>query len=173
MTFGESNEPYNTLVKVFSSSGDVNREKLRLLVPYLERRAVPEGLVLWEQNQNPDGLYLIESGVLRASYRFAGYTPAVEESMVPGTLAGELSALARLPRDSTVIVERQAVLWKLSVESMQRLQNEDPTLATTFMQVVMKGEFLLKKLPTRQLTPLIIAAKIDYDILLSALATRQ
>lgn len=140
-TFTESNEPYNTIIKVFSSSENIGRERLRLLVPYLERCAVPEGIVLWKQNQNADGLYLIESGVLRASYKFAEHTPTVEESMVPGTLAGELSALAGLPRDSTVVVERQAVIWKLSVENLQRLQTEDPTLATTFMKIVMKGEF--------------------------------
>lgn len=140
LAFGEATEPYNTLVKAFSSYGDVDRERLRPLGPYLERCAVPEGLVLWRQDQNPDGLYLIESGVLRASYKFAEHTPAVEESMVPGTLAGELSALAGLPRNATVVVERQAILWKLSVHNMHRLENDDPALATTFLQLVLKGE---------------------------------
>ena len=140
-TFTESIEPYNTIVKAFSSSENNGRERLRLLVPYLERCAVPEGMVLWKQNENADGLYFIESGVLRASYQFAEHTPIVEESMVPGTLAGELSALTGLLRDSTVVVERQAVIWKLSVENLHRLQIEDPTLATIFMKNVMKGEF--------------------------------
>jgi len=152
---GESAEPYNTLIKAFSSYGDVNREKLRPLVPYLERRSVPEGMILWKQNEDPDGLYFIESGVLRASYKFADHTPSVDESMVPGTLAGELSALAGLPRNATVVVERQAVLWKLSIPNLRRLEKDNPALATTFMQLVLK------------------AAKIDYDVLLSALATRQ
>jgi SulP family sulfate permease len=152
---GESAEPYNTLIKAFSSYGDVNREKLRPLVPYLERRSVPEGMILWKQNEDPDGLYFIESGVLRASYKFADHTPSVDESMVPGTLAGELSALAGLPRNATVVVERQAVLWKLSISNLRRLEKDNPALATTFMQLVLK------------------AAKIDYDVLLSALATRQ
>ena len=172
-TFSESTEPYNTIVKAFSSSENNGRERLRLLVPYLKRCAVPEGMVLWEQNETADGLYFIESGVLRASYKFAEHSAAVEESMVPGTLTGELSALTGLPRDSTVVVERQAVIWKLSVENLQRMQIEDPALATIFMKSVMKGEskissrmdYLELRLPT--------AAKVDYDILLAALATRQ
>lgn len=137
---GESSEPYNTLIKAFSSYGDINREKLRPLVPYLERRSVPEGTILWEQNEDPDGLYIIESGVLRASYKFADHTPSVEESMVPGTLAGELSALAGLPRNATVVVERQAVLWKLTIRNLRRLEKDNPALATTFMQLVLKGD---------------------------------
>ncbi|KZP23932.1 hypothetical protein FIBSPDRAFT_736539 [Athelia psychrophila] len=155
MAADDTSEPYNTLVRAFSSYGDIGRDKIRPLIPYLERMSVPEGLVLFNQNDEADGLYLIESGVLRASYKFAEHTPRIEESMVPGALAGELSALAGLPRNATVAVERQAVLWKLSTESMQRLENENPEMSRIFIQLVLK------------------AAKMDYDILLSALATRQ
>jgi sulfate permease, SulP family len=61
--------------------------------------------------------------------------------MVPGTLAGELSALTDLPRNATVVVERQAVVWKLSTASMRRLESDDPTLARTFVQLVLKGDY--------------------------------
>jgi len=98
---------------------------------------------------------MIESGVLRAMYEFADHTPLTEECMVPGTLAGELSALSDLPRNATVVVERQAVLWRLTMERLRHLEAEHPLLARTFTQLVLK------------------AAKIDYDILLSALATRH
>jgi SulP family sulfate permease len=137
---GDSSEPYITLVRAFSSYGDVDHGRLQSLVPYLERSSVPEGLVLWRQGDDSDGLYLIESGVLRASYQFADHIPPVEESMVPGTLAGELSALTSLPRNATVVVERRAVLWKLSTANMRRLELDDPTLARTFVQFVLKGD---------------------------------
>jgi sulfate permease, SulP family len=136
---GESSEPYTTLVRTFSSYGDMDRDRLQLLAPYLERSLVPEGVVLWKQDQASDGLYLIESGVLKASYKFAEHIPLVEESMVPGTLAGELSALTGLSRNATVVVERQAVLWKLSADSLRRLEVDDPALARTFVQLVLKG----------------------------------
>jgi len=117
----------------------MDRDRLQLLAPYLERSLVPEGVVLWEQDQASDGLYLIESGVLKASYKFAEHIPLVEESMVPGTLAGELSALTGLSRNATVVVERQAVLWKLSADSLRRLEVDDTALARTFVQLVLKG----------------------------------
>ncbi|KAH7886685.1 sulfate transporter family-domain-containing protein [Phlebopus sp. FC_14] len=149
-----SSEPFQTLLKAFASRDNMVREGLTKLVPYFERVSVPEGLVLWEKEDEPDGLYIIESGILRASYKFADHTPVIEESMVSGTLAGELSALSGLPRNAKVIVERQAVLWKLSRESMRRLENDHPHLAQTFVRLVLK------------------AAKVDTDVLLAALATR-
>ncbi|KAJ7186860.1 sulfate transporter family-domain-containing protein [Mycena filopes] len=153
---GVSAEPYNTLVKAFSSYGDVDLEQFKPLLSYLQRMSVPDGQILWRQNDDPaDGLYIIESGVLRASYKFSDHSESIEESMVAGTLAGELSALANLPRNASVVVEHPAVLWKLSLDALRRLQDEEPVLARKFTQLVLK------------------AAKIDNDILLSALATRQ
>ncbi|KAJ7640445.1 sulfate transporter family-domain-containing protein [Mycena polygramma] len=150
-----SAEPYNTLVKAFSSYGDVDLEHFRPLLLYLQRISVPEGHTLFKQDDPADGLYIIESGVLRASYRFSDHSPSIEESMVPGTLAGELSALANLPRNASVMVERPAVLWKLSLQNLRRLEEGEPALARKFTQLVLK------------------AAKIDNDILLAAVATRQ
>ncbi|KAG6917412.1 hypothetical protein DXG01_002681 [Tephrocybe rancida] len=149
------NEPQNTLFKAFSSYGDLDLDLFRPINNYLERMAVPEGYVLWKQADPPDGLYIIESGVLRASYKFADHLQHVEESMVPGTVAGELSALSALPRNATVVVERAATLWKLSIENLARMEVEEPRLARYFIRLILK------------------AAKIDHDILLSALASRQ
>ena len=136
-------EPYNTLVKAFSSHGDVDFEVFRPIISYLERMSLEEGFVLWKQDDPSDGLYIIESGVLRASYEFADHTQSIEESMVPGTLAGELSALSDLPRNATTVVERPAVLWKLSIDNLRRLQAEEPLLAAIFMQLVLKGSLSL------------------------------
>jgi Cyclic nucleotide-binding domain len=94
--------------------------------------------VLWKQGDAADGVYVIGAGVLRATYSFA-HTPAIEESMVPGTLAGELSGLAGLPRNATVVAERAAVLWYLSEEALGRLGVENPELARTFTALVLKG----------------------------------
>jgi SulP family sulfate permease len=140
-------EPFNTLLNAFSSFHDVGHDTLRQIAPYFERFPAQEGVVLWENKDTPDGLYIIESGVLRASYKFAEHSPVIEESMVSGTLAGELSALSGMPRNARVVVERQAVLWKLSLENMRRLETEHPHLAQTFVQLVLKGKSSLNPHP--------------------------
>ena len=132
-------EPYSTLIKAFSSYGAVDREEFRPLVRYLERMSLPEGYVLWRQGDDPDGLYIIESGVLKAAYHFSEYARPTEESMVPGTVAGELSALSDSSRNATCTVERPAVVWKLSTASLKRMEMEDPVAARRFTKLVLKG----------------------------------
>ena len=139
MAVNEDAEPFATVVKTFASYGEVDRELFRPLAGYLERMALPEGYVLWTQDDEPDGLYLIESGVLRAVYHFAEHTPDTEESMVAGTLAGELSALSESARNATCIVERPAVVWKLGVVALRRMETEHPELARTFTRLLLKG----------------------------------
>ncbi|KAF9221142.1 hypothetical protein BS17DRAFT_712424 [Gyrodon lividus] len=149
-----SAEPFNTLFKAFGSYDTLDHTDFSALAPYFEQASFPEGFILWEIDDHPDGLYIIQSGVLRASYKFAEHTPVIEESMVSGTLAGEMSALSGLPRNARVVAERDVVLWKLSGEGMRRLENEHPHLAQRFVRLVLK------------------AAKVDTDTLLAALATR-
>ncbi|KAG9028683.1 hypothetical protein FRB95_006157 [Tulasnella sp. JGI-2019a] len=148
-------EPVNTLLKAFSSlSRALDESFLAQLVPYLKQVAVPEGHVLFKTKDTPDGMYFIEHGVLRATYQLADFAQNIEESMVSGTIAGELSALSGMPRNATVVAERQSVLWKLSVEDMERLEKDQPETAKAFVKLVLK------------------AAKTDYDVLLSSMANR-
>jgi SulP family sulfate permease len=133
-------EPANTIAKAFSYNPEFDAEQFKPLVNYLERQTLPEGHVLFKQGDDSDALYIIESGVLRALYRFAKHSPITEESMVPGTLAGELTGLSGLERNATVLVERDAVVWKLSREKLKVLEREQPELARVFTRLVMRGK---------------------------------
>ncbi|KAI0029574.1 sulfate transporter family-domain-containing protein, partial [Vararia minispora EC-137] len=145
---------FTTLSQAFSSHGPLDRALFSPLPHYLTRLSLPAGTTLWRASDRADALYLVEAGVLRATYAFAPPGRAIAESMVPGTLAGELSALAEAERNATVVVERAAVLWRLDVASLRRMEDERPELARALVTLVLK------------------AAKIDYDILLAALAAR-
>ena len=132
-------EPFIALRKVFSTyPSTIDLRELYPLKSYLERLMVGPGHVLWRQGDASDGLYIVESGVLRATYAFAEHTQNMEETMFAGTIAGELSALSDLPRNATVLVERPAVLWKLSSENLTRLRLQEPELATAFTVLVLK-----------------------------------
>ncbi|KAI6127650.1 sulfate transporter family-domain-containing protein [Pisolithus croceorrhizus] len=151
---GITPEPLNTLLKAFQSDDEVDRDVLVRLSNYFTRLSLPPGHVLWDIGDPPDGLCVIESGVLRASYRFGLHTRVIGESMVSGSLAGELSGLSGLPRNARVTVEREAVVWWLGGEALRRLEREDADLAWTFVRMVLK------------------AAQVDADVLLAALASR-
>ena len=95
--------------------------------------------MLWRQGSASDGLYLIESGSLRATYAFDEHAEAIHETMVAGTVAGDLSALSDTPRNATVVAERDCVLWKLTPEALEKMQKERPEDASRLTKVVLKG----------------------------------
>ncbi|CAE6445014.1 unnamed protein product [Rhizoctonia solani] len=147
-------EPTFSLLKTFSSHTN-DAELMNNLAEYFTRVELKAGDILWKQGDQPDGLYVIESGVLQANYDFAAHSAPVQESMTAGTLAGELSALSGSPRNTTVVAERASVAWKLATTEFERLEREQSDVAKAFVRLVLKS------------------AKTDYDVLLSALATQQ
>jgi len=128
-------------MKTFSARGSLDELFVARIAPYLKPRLVPAGEVIYRQGDLADGLYIIESGVLRVAYTFADHVPDVVESCVAGTLSGELSALAGEPRNATVIAERQSVLWKMSIEDLTRLEHDHPEDARLFIKLVLKSMF--------------------------------
>ncbi|KDQ07140.1 hypothetical protein BOTBODRAFT_180967 [Botryobasidium botryosum FD-172 SS1] len=148
-------EPFNTLLKTFSSYAELPDEFYIRLTRYFKPIVVPEREVLFRQGEDSNALYVVESGVLRAVYSFADHIPPINESMVAGTLIGELSALSGTSRNATVFAERQSVLWKLTLDELVRMETEYPETARIFMRLVLK------------------TAKIDYDVLIAALASGQ
>ena len=84
-------------MKTFSARGSLDELFVARIAPYFKPRLVPAGEVIYRQGDLADGLYIIESGVLRVAYTFADHVPDVVESCVAGTLSGELSALAAKP----------------------------------------------------------------------------
>ncbi|KAG8830293.1 hypothetical protein FRC17_005091 [Serendipita sp. 399] len=147
-------EPATTLMKTFSGyDADLTPTFFIPVLKYFTRVHVQEGTELWKRGDKPNGLYVVESGVLRAIYDWDN-ADVITESMVSGTLAGELSSLANMPRNSTVISEKPSVLWKLSKANWAQFREEQPGLAHRFVELVLK------------------VAKNDYDVLISACSRR-
>lgn len=83
--------------------------------------------------------YLIESGMLRASYLFLDRTHSICESMVAGTISGEMSFLSRTKRNATVVAERDSVLWKMEVASHEEMgRKEGWAFCRRFEQCLMR-----------------------------------
>lgn len=128
-------------MKTFSGHASLNDKFVARIAPYFKAQIVSENETVYRQGEQADGLYLIESGVLRATYTFADHVPDVVESCVAGTLSGELTALASEPRNATVVAERQSVLWKISIDDLSRLEKERPDDANLFIKLVLKSMY--------------------------------
>lgn len=95
---------------------ELNQDFWKIIAPYFKRIEMRKGEVLWEIGSKPDCFYLIETGILKATYgQWPTLKTEIEESMLPGTIAGDHTFLSILPRNTKVIVESEAiVLWKMS-----------------------------------------------------------
>ncbi|GAA6005747.1 hypothetical protein JCM10207_005320 [Rhodosporidiobolus poonsookiae] len=133
-------QPLPILLQAFQPySPDLNEDFCFRLVPYFKRVNVERGTTLWTNDSEPDAFYVIESGMLRANYAFADRSHSMSESMVAGTVAGELSFLSRSKRNTTVLAERDSVLWKLDVKAHEELGKKEGWLfARKFEEVVLK-----------------------------------
>jgi SulP family sulfate permease len=116
-------------------------EFLHKLAPYFTQVVASHGTVLWNQRDQADGLYLIESGSLRATYLYDDHRTLIQETMVAGTIAGDLSTLSATSRNATVVAEGYCVLWKLETAKLQQMEEKDSATARRFIKIVLKGEY--------------------------------
>lgn len=112
---------------------------MQRLVPYFQRVNVARGTTLWTEGSEPDAFYVIESGMLRATYVFADCARSMSESMVAGTVAGEMSFLSRTRRNTTAVAERDSVLWRMDVRAHEEMgRKEGWQFARKFEETVLK-----------------------------------
>lgn len=133
-------QPLPVLLQTIGCYAEAEEEFFLQLCPYFKQVVAEGGEILWRQGDNADGLYLIEVGSLRATYAYDEHSEAVQETMLAGTVAGDLSTLSDTLRNATVVAERDCVLWKLEPESLARLEKDKPDVAGRFIKLVLKGE---------------------------------
>ncbi|KAJ9102047.1 hypothetical protein QFC19_004975 [Naganishia cerealis] len=108
------------------------------IVPYLAPVHAKAGETIWERDEMADALYLIESGCLRATYEYEDHCELIQETMVAGTVAGELTMLSASKRNATVVAERDSKLWKLDQQGLEKMEKERPEIARRFIKIVLK-----------------------------------
>ncbi len=135
-------QPLPILLQTFSaySTDEQQHDFYFQLVPYFRSVFVKEGDLVWSQGDEPDGLFLIESGCLRATYQYEDHSEFINETMVAGTVAGEMTMLSGAKRNATVVAERDTQLWKLDDDGLAKLEKEKPAIARQFVRIAMKGE---------------------------------
>jgi len=141
----EENQPlFRYLEKSFPGKVDVAR-----IMTYLEREEVGEGYCLMRRGEASDGLYFIESGQLIAQISADG-GPEGESvnwesgpgktirlrAMRAGTVVGEVSMYLRTPRTASVVTSKPSILYHLTLEALQKMEEEDPVLASAFHEFI-------------------------------------
>jgi SulP family sulfate permease len=99
------------------------------LRPYLERVSLEDGAVVIRQDEAPDDVFVLESGRLRVETVTPEGTRMRLRTLRPGVMVGELAMYGGIPRTADVVAETPSVVLKLSKDSIERIEAEDPELA--------------------------------------------
>lgn len=101
---------------------------------YLERVTYAAGETLWREGDRSDCLMILEQGSLRSMMYINKNEQVVVESILPGTVVGELGLFtASQHRTRSVNADQDSILWKLSDVAFARMMSDDPQLALQFI----------------------------------------
>ena len=103
---------------------------------YLTRESYTAGTVLYQEGDQPQGFYLLESGMLRAEYELP--QGRYFELIVAGRPCGELPFFSETRRTATVKAEQDCVAWCLRAEQWKALREEVPAIAQELLVVSLK-----------------------------------
>ncbi|MGZ8662926.1 MAG: SulP family inorganic anion transporter [Actinomycetota bacterium] len=96
---------------------------------YLERMPLAEGTTLIRQDDPPDDVFVLESGRLSVEMVTPEGTRLRLRAVRPGVVVGEIAMYTGVPRTADVVAETPSVVLRLSKESIERLEAEEPELA--------------------------------------------
>jgi sulfate permease, SulP family len=96
---------------------------------HLEHVELPDGTVLIHQGESPDDVYVLASGRLRVETVTERGTRMRLRTLRPGVVVGEVAMYSGVPRTADVVAETPSVVLKLSKDSIERMEAEDPELA--------------------------------------------
>jgi SulP family sulfate permease len=101
------------------------------LAAHLERVSVPEGTVLIHRDEPPGDIYVLESGRLGVEAVTAEGGRIRLRTLRPGVVVGEIALYTGGARTADVVAEVPSVVLRITRESIERLEAEEPELAAT------------------------------------------
>ncbi|CZT24559.1 related to sulfate/bicarbonate/oxalate exchanger SAT-1 and related transporters (SLC26 family) [Ramularia collo-cygni] len=129
-------QPLPLILQAFQDITDKNVDFWFKAVPFFVRREFSKGQLIYARHDNPDGFYLLQSGILRAEYALEQGN--YHESIVAGTTCGELPFFSDTERTCSVVAETECVAWLLTTEKWEALQEKDVQVAQELLKVAMK-----------------------------------
>lgn len=111
---------------------------LERLLTYLERVEAAAGEHLIVQGEEPESLYLIESGQVTARLEHPGREPLRLETVGSGHVVGELGFYTGKKRTASVVTDVPSVLYRLRRQDLARIEQENPAAASALHQLMVQ-----------------------------------
>jgi SulP family sulfate permease len=121
-----------------SDTDAIDEELLSIFAPFFTQQIFNQGDLIYATQSEPLGLYIVESGQLGLSI-FNGSSrnqDIIVETLLPGTMVGELELFARRPRLCSLVCLSEGSVWFLSRNSYEDLCIQHPLLMLKFVTLV-------------------------------------
>jgi sulfate permease, SulP family len=129
-----STEFIRTSIKSQLGSSFPNPSLIDRLLTYLERMEVDANYYLMRRGDPSEAMYFIESGRLNVLLETENSEMVRLGGVRGGTVVGELSLYLKSPRTANVVTEQKSVLFRLTTESMKKMESNDPEVAAALHQ---------------------------------------
>ncbi len=103
--------------------------------PYLARQNVTAGDVLIRQGEPVGGVYILESGQATVQCESEGQTLRIRK-IGAGTVVGEIGMYLGTRATASVVIDEPGVVYRLSAECLQQMEQADPALAADFHKFI-------------------------------------
>lgn len=100
------------------------------LLTYLERMEVEGNVYLFRRGDAPDAMYFVESGRLNVILETEAGEMTRLRNVRGGTVVGDISLYLGQPRTANVVTEQKCVLYRLTTESMKKMESQDSEAAS-------------------------------------------
>jgi len=108
------------------------------LLGFLERLEVGKNHYLILQGDPSHDLFFIESGKVRVVVELDNGRTMRVRTMEAGTVVGEIGLYLDQPRVASVVTEEPCVIYRLSGDSLQKMEKENPVLAAAFHEFMVR-----------------------------------
>ncbi|KXS17779.1 hypothetical protein M427DRAFT_245685 [Gonapodya prolifera JEL478] len=130
-------QPFSLLTQMFAEmpfSG--TEETIAFVSQGFKPVKLPKGTVLWRKGvEAASGIYLVEVGQLVATVDNNNRTTIVE-TLVPGTIAGDIEMVTGKPRQYTLVADDACTLWQLDSAEFERLCKLRPNMMLWFVRLI-------------------------------------
>jgi SulP family sulfate permease len=98
-----------------------------------EKKTFLKGSAIWSNDDAADYLLILECGELVIKMTDDEKEPIVIETILPGTMVGELEFFSHKPRLFTLLCENDSVVWSLSIDNFDEAFQKNPNAMRHFM----------------------------------------
>lgn len=107
---------------------ELPRHTLQAIASHLEAVEIQKGEYLIRKGEAANGLFLLENGTMLVRDEGDGSNDNEGHTVRAGAILGALALLTNKPQIQDVIAQEDSMLWRLSVEDFQALNNEHRAL---------------------------------------------